>query len=228
MRSPTRRQLADHCCRFMPVPESQICSHSRWVKSAPVRRMARRSAADRLASPSRPSGRERSRRKSAGLPGLSGSRREAGKRSVDSPGSMRLALRSRRLSGSRPRRPARKPRPLRLPSSSRSIIMGLPPASPDSPGLAGKPRPMDGLLASGERPVVRPGLIPEAGPVEGDPPGELVWAFAAPTPNATERHARAIVVVRIALLIAWYSSRNASTVRVFLRQSIRKRRGLLS
>jgi len=41
MRCPTRRQLADHCWRFMPVPESQICSHSRCVKSAPDRRAAR-------------------------------------------------------------------------------------------------------------------------------------------------------------------------------------------
>ena len=173
MRCPTRRQLADHCWRFMPVPESQSCSHSRCVKSAPVRRVARRWEADGLPSGSRPKALIRSRRSSAGLPGRSGRRREAGKRSVDSPGSI-LPLRRRRRSapsGS----PSRRARSLIRPRSRRSITVGRPPASPESPGFAGKPRRTEGPLASGLMPVARLGLMPEAGPVEGAPPGWLVW-----------------------------------------------------
>lgn len=66
--------------------------------------------------------------------------------------------------------------------------------------MAGRPLVTDGVLAIGERLVARPGLIPEAGPVEGDPPGELVWALAVPIPKTKVKHARAMVVVRIAVL----------------------------
>jgi|GEM_PF-1662066 hypothetical protein len=197
MRCPTRRQLADHCWRFMPVPESQICSHSRCVKSAPDRRAARRWDAEGLPSGSRPKALMRSRRSSAGLPGRSGSKREAGNRSVDSPGIIALPRRRKRsaASGSRNARTRSLIRPLR---SIRSIRRGRPPASPESPGLAGKPRRTEGPLASGLMPVARLGLMPEAGPVEGPPPGWLVWPKATPAPRAKVRHAAAIVVLRIA------------------------------
>jgi len=50
-------------------------------------------------------------------------------------------------------------------------------------------------------PVARPGLMPEAGPVDGDPPGWLVWPWAAMALTARDRQAAATVVVRIAVLI---------------------------